>query len=212
MKIVKIAEYLDTVENEKDPAVSIGRGIALIHRDYPDIAQLILDALNVHHETGNFDFILDVQKKVMGILFDKSPFSIDGYDTNLIVGDPREHIMGAFRRIKFHRNKGLDQVEWPDTVPELMTKLREFVNQKKVEKEEEKQRYELERAQNMTEKEWQEFEERLKNHDWAYQYSDDHSIWKAGSDNWDKIAYLGKYLKQVDLPRVTEIFNRYKSN
>jgi len=210
MKIYKIAEFADNIEDKRGPAVSIGRGIAIISRSYPDVAQFILDALNVFQETGNLDFIMDVQKKVLEMYFDKSPFGVMGYNTNLTLDDPRNQIMGAFRRIKFHRNKGLDKVEWPKTVEELITGLRSFLGKQKAKDDASKQEHEDGIAQGMTEADWEKFETLLRNHDWTYQHSDDHSKWKAGQATWDQIAHLGKYLKVVDIERVTALYNQYK--
>lgn len=42
----------------------------------------------------------------------------------------------------------------------------------------------------------------LKNHDWTYEYSDDHSQWRRGREQWAEIARL---IPQVDPDR--KLFN-----
>lgn len=39
----------------------------------------------------------------------------------------------------------------------------------------------------------QEYEELLKNHDWYYQYSDDHGVWDRGKTNFEYIIQQYQY-------------------
>jgi hypothetical protein len=52
--------------------------------------------------------------------------------------------------------------------------------------------------------EMQEYVKRLKSHDWTYEYSDDHSVWKRGSAEADEIRRLGD---KVDPDR--ELYKKY---
>lgn len=43
------------------------------------------------------------------------------------------------------------------------------------------------------------FERRLKYHDWYYEYSDDHSVWRTGVNEQNEIRQLMEELKKVDM-------------
>lgn len=43
------------------------------------------------------------------------------------------------------------------------------------------------------------FEKRLKYHDWYYEYSDDHSVWRAGCKEQNEIRQMMEELKRVEM-------------
>ncbi len=56
---------------------------------------------------------------------------------------------------------------------------------------------------------WENFETVIKLHDWNYDYSDDHSVYKKGynTENWLKWAYVE--LCKFDTDKANLIWNRY---
>jgi hypothetical protein len=46
----------------------------------------------------------------------------------------------------------------------------------------------------------------LRKHDWYYNYSDDHSYWKAGNASWNNIKNAVKNASKVDLNKTREIY------
>ena len=46
----------------------------------------------------------------------------------------------------------------------------------------------------------------LANHDWYYQYSDDHRVWRNGQSNFDRIRMLSK-----ESPEHTKLLEEYSS-
>jgi hypothetical protein len=51
-----------------------------------------------------------------------------------------------------------------------------------------------------------EFEERLKNHDWRYNYSDDFSKWIRGDQEYKRLIRFASQSKEHE-----ELFNKYKN-
>jgi hypothetical protein len=51
------------------------------------------------------------------------------------------------------------------------------------------------------------FEKLLRSHDWYYMMSDDHSVYKRGEDNWEKIRDVAIQLK--DTPGAEELWDKY---
>ncbi len=51
------------------------------------------------------------------------------------------------------------------------------------------------------------FEKLLRSHDWYYMMSDDHSVYKRGEDNWEKIRDVAIQLK--DTPGAKELWDKY---
>ncbi len=37
----------------------------------------------------------------------------------------------------------------------------------------------------------EQYKKELDNHDWWYDYSDDHKTWKRGSENWKRLQEIG---------------------
>jgi hypothetical protein len=56
---------------------------------------------------------------------------------------------------------------------------------------------------------FKELEERLKFHDWNYDYSDDHIVYKRGSDNEQQINRLYLHLMAFNEPKAIETWNKY---
>jgi hypothetical protein len=56
---------------------------------------------------------------------------------------------------------------------------------------------------------FQELETKLKNHDWNYDYSEDHSVYRRGSDNENQINRLYLHLMAFEEKRAIEIWNKY---
>ena len=51
----------------------------------------------------------------------------------------------------------------------------------------------------------------LKTHDWFYQYSDDHRVWKKGSDQEDEIRRQKDICCGLGLDSVAnELYNKYR--
>ncbi len=48
----------------------------------------------------------------------------------------------------------------------------------------------------------------LKTHDWYYDYSDDHSVWRAGQVSWDAIRRLRKQLEDRGM-NTDALFHKY---
>ena len=48
------------------------------------------------------------------------------------------------------------------------------------------------------------YEALLKKHDWYYNYSDDHSVWRRGRDSYAELCK-----QQVKLDPTKEIWNKY---
>ena len=38
----------------------------------------------------------------------------------------------------------------------------------------------------------EQYKQELNNHDWWFDYSDDHKTWKRGSENWKRLQEIGK--------------------
>jgi hypothetical protein len=56
-------------------------------------------------------------------------------------------------------------------------------------------------------------EEKLKRHDWYYQYSDDHSAWKRGCRQAEEIQNIMENLKQNDFgQQAKDLYNKYLNN
>jgi len=53
------------------------------------------------------------------------------------------------------------------------------------------------------------FDTMCKEHDWYYQYSDDHRVWKAGSAAEDRLKSKYRMLKQRLPDAATAIWNQY---
>lgn len=49
------------------------------------------------------------------------------------------------------------------------------------------------------------FREILKGHDWYYNYSDDHRVWRSGQSTWELINGILQFYK--DDPEFDEIYN-----
>jgi len=56
---------------------------------------------------------------------------------------------------------------------------------------------------------WKEYEQRLKKHDWYYEYSDDFRVWEAGSRSYDELERMRKKLMKIDSKRATELWDKY---
>ena len=58
---------------------------------------------------------------------------------------------------------------------------------------------------------FKELEEELKNHDWYYEWSDSHTIWRKGQAEWNKIqnriAYCSEFDKGEEL--IDELWAKY---
>lgn len=55
------------------------------------------------------------------------------------------------------------------------------------------------------------FEEMLKNHDWYYEYSDDHGVWQAGRRSKGEVMAELTRLKNTEMSqRAIELFEKYK--
>ena len=54
------------------------------------------------------------------------------------------------------------------------------------------------------------FEEALKKHDWFYQFSDDHSVWQAGSAAAMQLAKLRAAASKIDKERADELYSQYE--
>ena len=52
-----------------------------------------------------------------------------------------------------------------------------------------------------------EFYTKLGFHDWYYQYSDDHRVWRNGQDNWDRLNEVAK-----ESPEHWALFEAYASH
>ena len=52
----------------------------------------------------------------------------------------------------------------------------------------------------------EEFETMVANHDLTYSYSDDHSCWRHGQDQYDRISEAAKQFPENDVER---IWNKY---
>lgn len=55
---------------------------------------------------------------------------------------------------------------------------------------------------------WELFEYLLKNHDWNYQYSDDHRVWSSGESSFQQIKALRVELGVLDAPRAENLWNQ----
>lgn len=56
----------------------------------------------------------------------------------------------------------------------------------------------------------QEFEKLLKNHDWYYEYSDDHRVWRNGCNEFDALVKMRNELKkEFDVKVLDQIWNKY---
>lgn len=55
--------------------------------------------------------------------------------------------------------------------------------------------------------ELEQYEEDLKNHDWTFEYSDDHRVWKMG---WEEQKRLQAVRDRLD--PANEIWNKYERN
>ena len=51
-----------------------------------------------------------------------------------------------------------------------------------------------------------EFYTKLGYHDWYYQYSDDHRVWRRGQDSYDYLQMMAK-----ESPEHTKLFEEYAS-
>jgi hypothetical protein len=54
------------------------------------------------------------------------------------------------------------------------------------------------------------FEQALKSHDWYYDYSDDHRVWRRGTEQHDALLKMRKELKQEHDPAVIDaLWSKY---
>ena len=58
----------------------------------------------------------------------------------------------------------------------------------------------------MTEEELKEFYKRLEWHDWTYQYSDDHSVWRRGNQKERELMSIAQKDKRAEV-----LFEGYRS-
>ena len=56
---------------------------------------------------------------------------------------------------------------------------------------------------------WDHYEQCVRNHDWTYEYSDDHSIWVAGNKERDYIDAFRTHLQELDRSRADLLFYKY---
>ena len=56
---------------------------------------------------------------------------------------------------------------------------------------------------------WELFEKLLDSHDWTYMYSDDHSVWRRGIAESDRINGMLKSLSVDDQVRAKALYDKY---
>lgn len=56
---------------------------------------------------------------------------------------------------------------------------------------------------------WTEFETALKRHDWYYNFSDDHQVWKYGQNRHDALCDEKERLTKADEKRAAELWETY---
>lgn len=94
-----------------------------------------------------------------------------------------------------------------EVAPGILSKLKKKDDQERLKKAQ-KQAQEL--KDKITEQDWETFEKMLKNHDWSYQYSDDHREWTKGRDESRAIQLKLDILKQVNNKRAMKLYNKYQ--
>lgn len=60
-----------------------------------------------------------------------------------------------------------------------------------------------------TEKDWKNFEDLLKKHDWFSDYTDDYSVYKKGNESRNDIHYMYNWLKVWDLRKAEKLYKKY---
>ena len=60
-----------------------------------------------------------------------------------------------------------------------------------------------------TEADWEEYERRLKYHDWWHAMSDDGRVWRAGMANEEEIQRIRKRLSLTDAQRADDLWDKY---
>lgn len=56
---------------------------------------------------------------------------------------------------------------------------------------------------------WELYESLLSNHDWYYDYSDDHRVWCAGVRASERIKHLREMLSAENPERAENLFKKY---
>ncbi len=56
---------------------------------------------------------------------------------------------------------------------------------------------------------WEHYEKCLKAHDWTYQYSDDHGVWRAGTEESDHLSAIRKLTEADDKDRSDKLYWRH---
>ena len=51
---------------------------------------------------------------------------------------------------------------------------------------------------------WEDYMDKLRKHDWYYEYSDDHGVWRRGSDERDQLRRL-----QEEIDSGYKVWNQY---
>ena len=51
---------------------------------------------------------------------------------------------------------------------------------------------------------WEDYMDKLRKHDWYYEYSDDHGVWRRGSDERDQLRRL-----QEEIDSDYKVWNQY---
>lgn len=56
---------------------------------------------------------------------------------------------------------------------------------------------------------WEHYDKCLRAHDWTFEYSDDHGVWRAGTEERDHIAAIRKILSESDEDAANKLYWKY---